>query len=93
MNNKKEAFLKLLGAKGTIDILQYLQEKGAAQHREFIRFLSFATLLKRLRELLEFGLVEHHLQKEGVRKEWYELTEMGEKALKFIHELLAYLEK
>ena len=44
-------------------------------------------LKDRIRELLKYGLVEHHLERERTRKEWYELTEKGKKILQYTQKL------
>jgi predicted transcriptional regulator len=33
----------------------------------------------KLNELLAFDLITHHLDKSGIRKEWYTITEKGKK--------------
>jgi predicted transcriptional regulator len=36
-------------------------------------------------------LIEHHLQKEPARKEWYEITEKGREISKYLEDLVATL--
>ena len=77
MGSVEEGFFRVLGLKGTKDILIFLDEHGPAQYRDFHVSISVSTLNKRLRELLMFDLISHHLTREDGRKEWYEITEKG----------------
>ena len=83
-----ENFFKLISLKSTQDILTYLNEHVSVQHTELNSFMNTATLYVRLTELLEFGLIEHHLEKEPTRREWYEITEKGRKILKYLEDLV-----
>lgn len=76
----KERFFKLVGAKGTNKILEFLSEHDTAQYKDLIVFSSSPALNKRLRELVAFNLIEHHIERIGKRKEWYSITEKGRKA-------------
>ncbi len=51
------------------------------------QFADTHTLNTRTRELLKYGLVEHHLEREITRKEWYEITEKGRKILQYAQKL------
>jgi DNA-binding HxlR family transcriptional regulator len=93
MEKKREQeFLRMLGSRGTRNILVYLKVHGEAQHNQFDEFLNTCTLNIRLGQLLKFGLVEHHLVKKNARKEWYSLTERGEKILKHLEEMAELVE-
>ncbi|KYK36391.1 MAG: winged helix-turn-helix transcriptional regulator [Theionarchaea archaeon] len=85
---RNKNFLKLLGSKGTADILLYLEEHGATQHKEFDLPISRFTLDERLRQLLKFGLITHRLTRENVKKEWYEITDAGRKTVKHLKRLI-----
>ena len=89
---EEEEFLKLLGLKGTRDILMFLDEQGAARHHQLAQFISMVTLYTRLQQLLMFNLIQHHLDKKNVRKEWYEITERGKKVLECMEALMKLLE-
>jgi len=38
------------------------------------------------------SLIEHHLERKDVRKEWYELTEKGMKILQILENLITLVE-
>ncbi len=86
--DREKKFLKMLGATGTRQILEFLGEKDTARYTQMEKFLNTHTLNERLRQLLVFGLIRHHLEKAETRKEWYELTEKGRKALQYLQALL-----
>lgn len=79
-----ENFFKLISLKSTRDILTYLNEHDTVQHAELNSFMNAATLYVRLTELLEFSLIEHHLEKILIRKEWYTITKKGRKILNYL---------
>lgn len=85
---RREEFLRLVGLKGTIDILRHLDEHGTGQYKDFTGYANVPTLNQRLKQLLEFNLIEHHLEKQDLRKEWYEITEKGEKVLKILNDMV-----
>ena len=87
MGSIEEGFFRVLGLKGTKDILTFLDEHGPAQYRDFHVSISVSTLNKRLRELLMFDLINHCLTREGGRKEWYEITEKGREVAKHLKRL------
>ena len=78
--------LRVLGFTATIDILNSIEE-GKNQYKHFIPFASIATLNKRMKQLMNLGIIEHHLTREDKRREWYTLTEKGKRALKIIKEI------
>ena len=90
---KEESFLKMLGLKATKDILEYLEGHDTAQYKELQQFVNTHTLNTRMRELLDFKLVQHHLVREDVRKEWYEPTEKGKKILGHLREMVQIAEE
>ena len=89
---KEESFFKLISLKGARDILNYLNQHSTAQHVSLNTLMSAATLNVRLIELLEFRLIEHHLEKEDVRKEWYTITEKGKRILQLLADLVKIID-
>lgn len=85
---REEEFLKLVSYRGTRTILQYMDSHDTAQHADLDTFMNTATLNMRLSKLLEFDLIEHHLDKKGVRREWYTITEKGRKILNHLEEMI-----
>ena len=89
MDEKREAdFLKVISLKGTRNILKYLDDHGVAQHQQLDTFINTCTLNTRLNQLLKFDLIQHHLDKKDVRREWYSLTEKGKKILKYLEDMI-----
>ena len=89
MDEKGEQhFLRVISLKGSKHILKYLDEHDIAQHGDLDAFMNTVTLNRRLRELLELGLIEHHLDKTDVRKEWYSITEKGKKIINYLENLI-----
>lgn len=74
----EEAVLKVFGAKGTKLVLESLNQHGKGQYKEMGEFMNLGTLNYRLNELLDLGLVSHHLERKPKKTEWYEITEKGE---------------
>lgn len=77
-------FLRILGLKATVDILEYVDTHDTAQYKELQEFVSTHTLNARLQDLREYNLLEHHFVREDTRKEWYETTERGKKVLEWV---------
>jgi len=65
---EEEAFLKMIGLKGTVPVLKFLNEKEA-QYKDLIHLVTVDSLNTRLRQLLRFGLIEHHLERIEIRRE------------------------
>lgn len=84
---KQKKLLRLLSAKGTEEILEFLNEHDTAQFKDLNEFTKTTTLITRLDELLAFKLIQHHISKVGKRKEWYTLTDKGKIALKCLYDL------
>ena len=83
----KDEILKILGKKGTISILEFLNQHDKVQYSQMRQFADTHTLNTRTRELLKYELVEHHLEREKTRKEWYEITEKGKNILQYAQKL------
>lgn len=83
----QEDFIKVLGSKATLPILQFLDRKEKVRYKQLQEFVNTHTLNTRLKELLEYDLIEHHVIREGTRKEWYEPTERGKRVLTLLSEL------
>ncbi len=90
---REEDFLKMLGLKATKKILEFLDENETAQYKQLQQFVNTHTLNTRMRDLLDFNLVQHHLVREDVRREWYEPTEKGRKILQYMREMVAMVEE
>ncbi len=88
MTEKNEEALKVFGAKGTKKVLEFLNQHVRAQYKEMGEFKNLGTLNIRLNELLDLGLISHHLERVETRREWYELTEKGKQALKYLRALV-----
>jgi DNA-binding HxlR family transcriptional regulator len=85
---REEQFLKLISSKRARDILKYLNEHDTAQHADLNAFINAITLNTKLHELLIFGLIQHHLEKSDMRKEWYTITEKGKKILQCLEDMI-----
>jgi len=90
---REEDLLKMLGLKATKDILEFLDQHGVAQYKQLQQFVNTHTLNTRLRDLLDFHFVQHHLVREEVRREWYEPTEKGLKVLGHLREIVELAEE
>ena len=90
--NEEEAFLKMIGLKGTMPILHYLNEKGEAQYTDLMKLINVVSLNTRLKQLLHFGLIQHHLERLETRREWYTTTEKGRKILEYLNEILKLMD-
>jgi len=47
-----------------------------------MKFAHVPTLNERVKQLLEYNLIEHHLERKELRREWYSITEKGRKIFK-----------
>jgi DNA-binding HxlR family transcriptional regulator len=92
MEEKGDEFLKVIGLTGTKQILEFIYEHSTAQYKDFQPFMNTHTLNRRLRELLIFGLLEHHIKKEEKRMEWYSIAERGKKVAKLLREIVAFMD-
>ncbi len=81
---EQRKLFEFLGCKGTLDILFYLREHGKVSYIEFGINISVYSMNRRLRELIKAKLIKHYLKRNKKRKEWYELTEKGERLLRCI---------
>ncbi|KYK29374.1 MAG: hypothetical protein AYK19_19835 [Theionarchaea archaeon DG-70-1] len=84
----KDEILKIFGRKGTMQIMEFLNRHKKVQYNQMKQFTNTHTLNRRIRELLKYQLVEHHLNKTKPRREWYEITQKGRKVLQCAQELL-----
>ena len=90
---REEKYLKMLCLKGTKKIMEFLDKNKEAQYKQMEQFVSTYTLNERMRGLLEYDLVHHHLVREDVRREWYEFTEKGREVLTHLRELVAIVDE
>ncbi|KYK35182.1 MAG: hypothetical protein AYK19_22540 [Theionarchaea archaeon DG-70-1] len=88
----QEAFFKMLGSKAAVRILQYLGTEKRVKYRDLQQFVNTHTLNVRIKDLLNHGLIEHHLTREETRREWYELTEKGKKVVELLDKLIETVE-
>ena len=89
---KQDQFIKVLGSKATRIILQFLEKEEKARYKELQQFVNTHTLNTRIKELLEFDLIQHHMIRDETRKEWYEPTERGRKVLELLNELASMVD-
>jgi len=89
---REEDFLRLISLRGTIFILRFLNLLGSAQYKHLREFLNTCTLNKRVKTLLDFNLISHHVDKKEVRKEWYEITKKGKNILKIMEDMIRLIE-
>ena len=82
-----KVFLKMIGGKGTRKILEFLDKNRKGRYMQFRQFASTHMLNIRLRELLIFGLIEHHITKSERKKEWYTITKKGNKILHYLKKM------
>jgi len=79
---------RLLGKKGTIEILKMLRDRNKTQYKDLSTIdIAISTLSSRINELLRNGIIEHHLKRTDKKEEWYTLTEKGERTLEKIEEI------
>ena len=86
VNENFKEFFRVLGLTFTLDLLKSIQE-GKNQYKDFRTFMAVATINLRLRQLINLGIIEHHIEKKSKRKEWYTLTEKGKRILETIMRL------
>lgn len=85
---KIEEFYEILGLKGTVNILKYINEHGKARYIDLSSIISYASLNTRLTQLETLNLIEHHFDRgKEKREEWYELTEKGKKIILIFNQL------
>lgn len=88
----QEAFFKMLGSRAAVRILQYLGTEERVKYKDLQQFVNTHTLNVRIKDLLNHGLIEHHLIREEIRKEWYELTQRGKKVVELLSKLIEVME-
>ena len=92
MDDRKDDFLKLIFSKHTINILRYLNEHKTGQFKDLMEFVNAVTLYNRMKQLLHYNLITHHVDKKELRREWYELTEKGRKVLQILESIIELFE-
>ena len=86
-------FHKVLGLTATIDILKSI-EQGRGQYKDFLQIAGVAIINRRIRQLIDLKIIEHHFEREQKRREWYTLTKKGKRVVKAINRLEeAFLEE
>ncbi len=91
--DSEREFLVILSEKGAVGILRYLNTHKKGRYSDFNLKVSVCTLNMRLRQLLKFNLINHFLQREEARKEWYVITEKGRKTLECLEMLIKIQEE
>jgi DNA-binding HxlR family transcriptional regulator len=81
-------FFRMMGLKGAAEILVTLDTMGKGRYKDMQKSLNTYTLNERIRDLLSYGLIEHHLVRENVRKEWYQLTEAGKRVVEHMYGMI-----
>ena len=71
---------RVLELKATREMLLSIHE-GKNQNKHFRAFGANATINERTRQLINFGIIEHHLIRDGRRREYYTLTERGKRII------------
>ncbi len=82
---RRKALFEVIGSEGSIVILQILNKKGKARYKDFREFLTTYTLNSRIKDLLRYDLIRHHMHRGEVREEWYEITEKGKSVLELLN--------
>ena len=89
---EEEEFLKMIGLKGTMPILRFMNEKGEAQYTDLMQLINVVSLNTRLKQLLHFRLIQHNMERLELRREWYTVTEKGRKVLNYLNEVLEVMD-
>lgn len=79
-------FHKVLGLTATVDILKSI-EQGRGQYKDFLQIAGVAIINRRIRQLIDLKIIEHHFEREHKRREWYTLTKKGKRVVKAINRL------
>lgn len=83
---EKEVFRVLLSWNGR-QVLEFLDSHGESRYKDLMGIQNPYLLNTSLFPFLKLGLVDHHLEKLEVRKEWYELTEKGRTILEILRNM------
>ncbi len=89
----EEGLLKMLGARGAKQILEFLNQHGLCQYKQLEEFMNTHTLNIRLREMLTFQLVQFYFDRIETRERGYEITEKGEKILQHLRDLVTLMKE
>ena len=92
VEKSEEKFLRVIGAAGTREILQFLDGHETVHYKELDEFINTDTLNFRLRDFLRYNFVEHHVKRGEERKEWYTITNRGRKVLNCIEKCVSLVE-
>ena len=88
MQKEDETILKIAGAKGTMEILEFLYKHETGQYAQMKNFMNGHTLNTRLRQLSSYGMIQHHDHTSDLGTDWYTIAEKGEKVLHHLKELV-----
>ena len=84
---QKKRLRELAGKVATKEILETIVESERTQYKDLAQFASISSINQRLRELENYGLIEHHIAREEKREEWYTSTEAGKEFIKQLREM------
>lgn len=84
---QKKRLRELAGKVATKEILETIVESERTQYKDLAEFASISSINQRLRELENYGLIEHHIAREEKREEWYTPTEAGKEFIKQLREM------
>jgi len=82
----EDDFSQVLGAKGAMEILEYLNQHGGGFYTDLTEVTNTLTVNMRLRELLLFNLIQDHELESG--EKWYSLTEKGQQIVELMKDLV-----
>ncbi len=89
----EEDLLKMLGARGAKQILEFLNQHRLCQYKQLEEFMNTHTLNIRLREMLTFQLVQFYFDRIETKERGYEITEKGEKILQHLRDLVKLMKE
>jgi DNA-binding HxlR family transcriptional regulator len=90
---RKEDLLKLLGARDTKQILEFIEEHGKTHYSQMMNSFTTYGLNTRLKMLVSFGLVSHQFERKEKRREWYEMTPAGKIVLNLLREIVEIVDQ
>lgn len=88
MEKESEDFLRVISDESSMQILEMFGEGDPVRYKQMQESVNTGTLNRRLRYLLRYGLIQHHLERFEKKVEWYTITERGRKVLHYMRELV-----
>ena len=77
-NHNLKEISRVLELKATREMLLSIYE-GKNQNKHFRAFGANSTINERTKQLINLGIIEHHLIRDFKRREYYTLTEKGKR--------------